>query len=191
MAVCGIYKITEKETNKCYIGQSKDIYERLKQHSTDTYSEDDWHTKFQSNPEKFTFEILVRCDPEDLDNEESYYIYKYNSIQQGYNKKNGNHSIFKTAINKLFKLNSNSDNNSNNNEKKMKIEKNSYLYSVEDLINQINLSKATFYEQKKKNISFFNDNSKKIKEGCISKPKIKYNKKIFDMLLQQYGEKNR
>ena len=37
-------------------------------------------------PEKYTFEILTRCRPEDLDDEESYYIYKYNAVNQGLNK---------------------------------------------------------------------------------------------------------
>ena len=30
MAVCGIYKITNKETEQCYIGQSIDIFKRLR-----------------------------------------------------------------------------------------------------------------------------------------------------------------
>ena len=97
MAVCGIYKITEKETGKCYIGQSKDIYRRLREHATKKYDESDWHSKYQCMPEKYTFEILTRCRPEDLDDEESYYIYKYNAVNQGLNKQNGNHTIFSTS----------------------------------------------------------------------------------------------
>lgn len=97
MAVCGIYKITEKETGKCYIGQSKDIYRRLREHATKKYDESDWHSKYQCMPEKYTFEILTRCRPEDLDDEESYYIYKYNAVNQGLNKQDGNHTIFSTS----------------------------------------------------------------------------------------------
>lgn len=94
MAVCGIYKITNKETNECYIGQSTDVYGRLKQHSSNKYDENDWHQRFQKYPELYTFEILVRCKPEDLNDEEAYYIYKYNSVNNGYNKTKGNHSPF-------------------------------------------------------------------------------------------------
>ena len=94
MAVCGIYKITNKETNECYIGQSIDVYGRLKQHSSNKYDENDWHQRFQKYPELYTFEVLVRCKPEDLNDEEAYYIYKYNSVNNGYNKTKGNHSPF-------------------------------------------------------------------------------------------------
>lgn len=94
MAVCGIYKITNKETNECYIGQSIDVYGRLKQHSLSKYDENDWHQRFQKYPELYSFEVLVRCKKEDLDDEEAYYIYKYNSVNKGYNKTKGNHSPF-------------------------------------------------------------------------------------------------
>lgn len=94
MAVCGIYKITNKKTNECYIGQSVDVYGRLKQHSSNKYDENDWHQRFQKYPELYSFEVLVRCKKEDLDDEEAYYIYKYNSVNKGYNKTKGNHSPF-------------------------------------------------------------------------------------------------
>lgn len=94
MAVCGIYKITNKETNECYIGQSIDVYGRLKQHSSNKYDENDWHQRFQKYPELYTFEVLTRCNSEDLNDEEAYYIYKYNSVNKGYNKTKGNHSPF-------------------------------------------------------------------------------------------------
>lgn len=95
MAVCGIYKIEEKATGKCYIGQSKDIYRRLREHATKEYNLDDWHSKYQAMPEKYSFEILTRCNPEDLDDEESYYIYKFNAVNNGFNKKVGNHNFFR------------------------------------------------------------------------------------------------
>ena len=94
MAVCGIYKITNKKTGECYIGQSVDIYGRWKQHGTTKYDENDWHQRLQRYPELYDFTILVRCEKEDLDAEEAYYIYKYNSVNTGYNKTKGNHSPF-------------------------------------------------------------------------------------------------
>ena len=91
MAICGIYKITNKETGECYIGQSIDIFRRLKEHTTKPYDKDDWHTKLQQEPEKYYFEILTQCNPIDLNDEENYYIYKFNAVNNGYNKKYGNY----------------------------------------------------------------------------------------------------
>ena len=39
MAVCGIYKITEKATGLSYIGQSKDIFRRLTEHTNSNINE--------------------------------------------------------------------------------------------------------------------------------------------------------
>lgn len=105
MAVCGIYKITNKETGQCYIGQSIDIFKRYRQHLSDkNYKEDDWHWELQHEPEKYKFEILTQCAPEDLDDMESYYIHQFNAYNEGYNKTRGNHSVFKSSP--LFDLES-------------------------------------------------------------------------------------
>ena len=92
-AICGIYKITEKSTGKSYIGQSRDIYKRLAQHSSTVNkdNEDDWHNNFHDNPVFFSFEILEVCSASELNEKESYYIKKYDSFKNGFNKTPGNY----------------------------------------------------------------------------------------------------
>lgn len=93
----GIYKITNKINNKCYIGQSRDIEKRWKEHirhSKDEFTKNKPPIHRAINkygPQSFTFEILVECSIEDLDELEKYYIKKFNSTDKciGYNIKEG------------------------------------------------------------------------------------------------------
>lgn len=87
--ICGIYKITNKINNKCYIGQSKDIIKRWK-------TEYKWHklnSHLQSafnkyGLENFDFEIIEECSPNLLNEREQFWITVYNSFDRnfGYNK---------------------------------------------------------------------------------------------------------
>lgn len=87
--ICGIYKITNKVNNKCYIGQSKDIIKRWK-------TEYKWHklnNHLQSafnkyGLENFDFEIIEECEPSLLNEREKFWINVYNSFDRnfGYNK---------------------------------------------------------------------------------------------------------
>lgn len=87
----GIYKITNIKNNKCYIGQSKNIDKRFKQHKI--YSP---NVKMDKDIQKygresFKYEILELCKIDELNEKELYYSNLYNSIQNGYNvKKCGN-----------------------------------------------------------------------------------------------------
>lgn len=87
--VIGIYKITNKLNNKCYIGQSVDIKRRLNEHKKhkDNSLIDNEISKM--GVENFIFEILETCDIIELNRRESYYIKKYNSIENGYNISHG------------------------------------------------------------------------------------------------------
>ena len=95
----GIYKITSKDTGKCYIGQSIDIETRWKQHiSKALYTLE--NTKFYNalrkyGYENFTFEIIEECDKEQdiLDERERYWIAYYNSYNDGYNSTLGGQNI--------------------------------------------------------------------------------------------------
>lgn len=82
----GIYKITNLLTGEVYIGQSKNIEERIKQHlyHYDSYID---YTISDIGAEYFSFEVLELCNPEDLDSREDYYInlYKSNLYGFGYN----------------------------------------------------------------------------------------------------------
>jgi len=87
--VSGIYKITNKENGKVYIGKSKNVGSRWC-----TYLKGEFHgnvdlesdfSKYGIN--SFSFEVLKVCDVSQLDFYESKYIKKYNSTRNGYNIK--------------------------------------------------------------------------------------------------------
>ena len=95
--VCGIYKITYQPTNQCYIGQSLDIKERWRQHikagicKIDTPAGNKLYEAMgRASISDFTFELLQKCNANELDEKESYYIKLYQSYQFGYNSNRGN-----------------------------------------------------------------------------------------------------
>lgn len=88
-AICGIYKITNKINNKSYIGQSKDICVRWKQHikrSKDcSYTNAIYLAIRKYGLENFDFSIIEECPFEQLDEKEIYYIDKFDTYENGYN----------------------------------------------------------------------------------------------------------
>jgi len=76
---CGIYKITENKTGRCYIGQSKNIEARWKQH----------HNRFPTL--NFSYEIVIRCidEPEVLDYWERFCIADFKAKMLGFNNTKG------------------------------------------------------------------------------------------------------
>ena len=93
--VCGIYKITNTLNQMCYIGQSVDCRKRWNEHckcgvGIDTPQGNKLYKAMQEDGlENFTFEILEKCTPEELNEKEKYYIDLYNSINFGYNGQSG------------------------------------------------------------------------------------------------------
>lgn len=84
----GIYKITNKTTQKCYIGQSKELERRLYSHmSCRENSRID--NAIKDDPENFTYEIIELCTQEQLNNREKYWINYYDSYIDGYNRTPG------------------------------------------------------------------------------------------------------
>lgn len=87
----GIYKITNKINNKCYIGQSLDIYLRWKDHErfakSKIYDYPIYRAIERYGIENFTFEVLEITEPnKDIMNiKEMEYIEQYNSYLNGYN----------------------------------------------------------------------------------------------------------
>lgn len=85
----GIYKITNKINNKIYIGQSKNIEQRWKEHvrhSKDKYSRNKPYIHSAINKygkDNFKFEVLEECKFEELDEREKYYIAEYKSNVKG------------------------------------------------------------------------------------------------------------
>ena len=74
----GIYRIFHIRTGRSYIGQSVDIYERIRQH---------FYPSGKFGPSKsMDWEILEECDKESLTERENYWIEKFNSKKpNGYN----------------------------------------------------------------------------------------------------------
>lgn len=92
---CGIYKITNIETNQCYIGQSVDLRNRLRDHIKAglgiSSSNNRFYTEMKTlGPEAFMYEIIEECDRSQLNERERYWIEFYESTDFGYNTTQGN-----------------------------------------------------------------------------------------------------
>ena len=89
----GIYKITNKITNQCYIGQSIDIARRWRAHKqtaeNNSIKAPLYEAIRQYGLENFNFEILIECQPKELNALEKDYIYQYDSYSNGYNQTSG------------------------------------------------------------------------------------------------------
>lgn len=88
---CGIYKITNLITDECYIGQSNDIYRRWSDHckcglGIDTPIGNKLYKAIQEyGLENFTFELLIECSQDELNEKEKYFIELYQADTFGYN----------------------------------------------------------------------------------------------------------
>ena len=93
--VCGIYKITDINNMKCYIGQSVDIVNRFTQHcrcgcGIKTPKDNKLYAAMlKDGLDQFTFEIVEICPQEELNEKEKYYIDVYNSVNYGFNSQDG------------------------------------------------------------------------------------------------------
>jgi hypothetical protein len=78
----GIYRIFNTETNKSYIGSSKNIYNRLHKHKYELMKNKHYNEYLQNAYNKssdlFDFEVLEFCSEEDLFIREQFYIDKIN-----------------------------------------------------------------------------------------------------------------
>ena len=95
--ICGIYKITNLQTEECYIGQSVDVRKRWQQHckegvgAVSTTTRNQLYNAMQEyGISNFTFELLEKCMPDELNQKEAFYIQTYNSNKFGYNQTKGN-----------------------------------------------------------------------------------------------------
>lgn len=99
--ICGIYKVTNKTTNECYIGQAMDIRRRWAAHVSvaQRIKENRCIDKERQSPfdvslsqhgwTAFTWEIIEVCSREKLDEREQYWIEYYDSYRHGYNATKG------------------------------------------------------------------------------------------------------
>ena len=79
----GIYKITNLLSGQSYIGQSKNIEQRFKEHMYHNSSNIDIAIH-ELGVENFSFEILELCTEDQLDIKEDYYIQLYKSNIDGF-----------------------------------------------------------------------------------------------------------
>lgn len=101
----GIYKITNMENGKCYIGQSRDIEARWQKHLSAYKSSPDWelYRAFKKyGISKFTFEIVEECQIEELNEREIYWIAQYDSFNNGYNMTLGGEACNGTNDKKVY-----------------------------------------------------------------------------------------
>ena len=97
----GIYKITNKNNNKSYIGQSIHCGKRLDEHSKGEQFIDEIIQL--EGIENFDFNILKEVNKEELNYWEDYYIVKYNTLfPNGYNRKMNTNKNTQKEIKKLL-----------------------------------------------------------------------------------------
>ena len=99
--VCGVYKLTNQLTKECYVGQSKNCAKRWSEHlrcacgaAVASKSNALYDAMRRDGISNFSFELLEKCEPEDLDEKEAFFINLYSADTLGYNSTSGNkHSV--------------------------------------------------------------------------------------------------
>lgn len=96
-AACGIYKITNLENGRSYIGQTRQAFkERWRTHlKRGVKAEPGTQNKlyaamWEDGVENFTFEVLATCSVDELNQKEREYIALYHADTWGYNGTEGN-----------------------------------------------------------------------------------------------------
>jgi hypothetical protein len=94
--ITGIYKITNLNTNMCYIGQAVDVASRWKEHAKCGLGIDTpvgnklYAAMIEEGIWNFSWELLESCERALLDEKEKYYIGVYQASEFGYNSNKGN-----------------------------------------------------------------------------------------------------
>lgn len=89
----GIYKITNINNQRCYIGQAVNIADRWKQHikrgvGAETPTQNKLYpAMYAEGPENFTFEIIEECDRPQLNEREDYWQEVFHAKDFGYSIK--------------------------------------------------------------------------------------------------------
>ena len=90
--ICGIYKITHRESGKCYVGQSVDVFGRWKSHSNLAGKRKSLIQKaFAAHGiESFSFVVIEECDRKLLNEREVFWIAHFDCmVPNGYNLTSG------------------------------------------------------------------------------------------------------
>ena len=94
--IVGCYVIRNVEKEKYYVGQSKDVLRRLKQHFKGTipnnpiFAEDYYTSTFENKENLFEFRIIQLETKDELDRTEKELIEQYDAFVSGYNGTHGN-----------------------------------------------------------------------------------------------------
>lgn len=89
----GIYKITNIQNQKCYVGQAVNLGDRWKQHIKKGLGADPptrnklYPAMKEVGPENFTFEVIEQCDRASLDSREDYWQEYFKAKEFGYSIK--------------------------------------------------------------------------------------------------------
>ena len=89
----GIYKITNIDLQKCYVGQAVDIANRWRQHVKRGVGAEDWTRNklypamYELGVENFTFEIIEECERSKLNEREDYWQEFFHAKDYGYSIK--------------------------------------------------------------------------------------------------------
>ena len=89
----GIYKITNIQNQKCYVGQAVNLGDRWKQHIKKGLGADPptrnklYPAMKEAGPENFTFEVIEQCDRASLDSREDYWQEYFKAKEFGYSIK--------------------------------------------------------------------------------------------------------
>ena len=106
----GIYKIINLINNKVYIGQSRCIKKRWKNHkityhnsNSKAYNYPLYRAMRKYGIENFQFEIIENCSIEELNDREKYWIsyYHSNNNDYGYNQDDGGYASHPLKLNKI------------------------------------------------------------------------------------------
>lgn len=91
--VIGIYKITNLINGTSYVGQSKDINQRIYEHLRSSYHEDKSDYNYplhrairKYGEDMFSLEVLETCSIAQLNEREEYWVAYFNTRQNGYNQ---------------------------------------------------------------------------------------------------------
>ena len=91
----GIYKITNIDSGKCYIGKSTNVKKRIQDHFkssvgiTSIADQAVHHAMLEEGLWNWAVEVIIYCDKDKLNEMEKYYIDFFKAQEYGYNKTGG------------------------------------------------------------------------------------------------------